>query len=106
MNDMTQKDKYVAFRQFLFNELNITKTDIQGWIKEAVSQEVVRLVNQQSGKFNILENMKKILTDYIFNRVRDPYELTPYDLRKEVIKQVSSDITKHIKISLDNTNNI
>lgn len=30
---MTKDDKYGLFRQFMFNELQISKEDIRNWIK-------------------------------------------------------------------------
>ena len=41
------------FKNYMHNELGITKDDIRAWIKEAVHEEAIHLVNQQVGKFSV-----------------------------------------------------
>lgn len=60
-------NKYKMFRNYMTNELGITKQDIEAWTKEAVTVEVNRLVghiNLDNLIFNAIhENVK----DSIFN---------------------------------------
>jgi hypothetical protein len=37
---MTTDDKYKQFRQLMFNELGITRKDIEQWTREAVNERV------------------------------------------------------------------
>lgn len=39
-------EKYTAFRNFMVNELGITRVDIEAWTKETVAREVAKLVGQ------------------------------------------------------------
>ena len=39
-------DRYTMFRNFMTNELKVTRDDIEVWTKEAVRQEVQKLVGQ------------------------------------------------------------
>ena len=36
----TKNDKWVMFRNYMHNELGITKDDIREWIKESIHDEV------------------------------------------------------------------
>lgn len=45
MTESTE-NKYKLFRQYMTNELGITRTDIEAWVKEAVSAEVQKLLGQ------------------------------------------------------------
>lgn len=42
------KDKYRVFRNFMVNELGISRDDIEAWTKEAVAAEVQKLVGQMN----------------------------------------------------------
>lgn len=39
------KEKYVHFRNFMANELQITRADIEDWTKQAVTNEVRKIVS-------------------------------------------------------------
>lgn len=45
-DDCSTKDKYKMFRNFMTNELGISRADIEGWTKEATALEVQRKLNQ------------------------------------------------------------
>lgn len=62
---MTKDDKYGLFRQFMFNELQITKEDIRTWIKEAVEQQVEKMLHKTFGDFEPNERAAKLIADYI-----------------------------------------
>ena len=51
---MSEKyDKWAMFRNYMYNELRITKEDIRGWIKEAAEEEAKKLVNNTYDDFNV-----------------------------------------------------
>jgi hypothetical protein len=62
---MTKDDKYGLFRQFMFNELQITKEDIRTWIKEAVEQQVEKMLHHTFGDFEPNERAAKLIADFI-----------------------------------------
>lgn len=64
---MTKDDKYGLFRQFMFNELQISKEDIRTWIKEAVEQQVEKMLHKTFGDFEPNERAAKLIADYITN---------------------------------------
>ena len=62
---MTRGDKYEAFRQYMFNELQVSKEDIRTWIKEAVEQQVEKMLYKTFGDFEPNERAAKLIADYI-----------------------------------------
>jgi len=56
-------DKYGMLKQFMHNELGITKEDIQLWIKEAAQEEGKRLVNEVQRNFNPQKIVESIVWD-------------------------------------------
>ncbi|MCZ4270937.1 hypothetical protein [Maritalea porphyrae] len=48
-----KRDKYEEFKNFLHNELGISKGDIRQWVREAVREEVQNLIKQHDGQFSI-----------------------------------------------------
>ncbi|MDX9694954.1 MAG: hypothetical protein RBT49_04110 [Bacteroidales bacterium] len=56
-----ENDKYKMFKNFLHNELEISREDIREWIKDAVKDEVTRLVDNEYGKFNVRDYIKQTL---------------------------------------------
>lgn len=62
-----KNDKWEMFKNYMHNELGITKDDIRTWIKEAAEEQAQRLVKQEFGKFDINANIARIIS-YEFNR--------------------------------------
>lgn len=62
---MNRGDKYEAFRQYMFNELGISKEDIRNWIKEAVEQQVEKMLYKTFGDFEPNEAAARMIADYI-----------------------------------------
>lgn len=81
-------DKWGMFKNYMHNELGVTKDDIRAWIKEAVHEEAIHLVNQQVGKFSVQDQINsianKIINDnYTFRR----------DLTNAIAKRIMINVT-------------
>lgn len=63
-------DKYREFRNFMANELGITRDDIEAWTKEAVALQVGKLVGQI--------NLSRIAEHEVEKQVRAALEVHPY----------------------------
>ncbi len=59
-----ENDKYKMFKNFLHNELEISREDIRDWIKDAVKDEVKRLVDNEYGKFSVRDYIKQTLIEH------------------------------------------
>jgi predicted transcriptional regulator len=54
-------EKWVLFKQFMHNELGITKEDIREWVKEAVKEEAERLVKNTYDNYSPKAMVEKAL---------------------------------------------
>lgn len=55
IDNMTETDKYRQFRNFMFNDLGITKEDIRLWVREAVAEQASKMVANEFDSFNCEE---------------------------------------------------
>lgn len=58
----TKNDKYVMFRNFMMNELGITKADIREWIDEAVKEQAKVMVAETFMR----KNPEQMIRDAIY----------------------------------------
>ena len=83
-----KNDKWEMFKNYMHNELGITKDDIRGWIKEAAEEQAQRLVAQEFGSFNIQSK----ITEIIKREFNDRY--SGYSgIRTDLIKEIASKLT-------------
>lgn len=88
-------DKWLMFKNYMHNELGITKDDIHLWIRESVQEEAKRLVAQEYGRFSIKDYLNNLIltTPDWFDRDRT--------FKKEFKELISQDIGKRIFDKLD-----
>lgn len=60
----TKNDKWVMFRNYMHNELGITKDDIREWIKESIHDEVKNVVKQAYGRCDIEGAIRREISQY------------------------------------------
>lgn len=82
-------EKWKMFKNYMHNELGITKDDIRAWIKEAAKEQAERLVNQEFGKFNIGGHIRSVINNDFFK-----YKSR---LREEISKAIIDKIELTIK---------
>ena len=58
-----KNDKWSMFKNYMHNELGITKEDIQKWLKDAIQEEARKLVKQTYGEFSVQKEIEKVLFD-------------------------------------------
>lgn len=87
-----KNDKWVMFRNYMHNELGITKEDIQTWIKEAVEQEAKNVVNNAVGKCDLEKFIRNEMFDstYWNKSLKD-------DLKQAIAKQFAENIELTLK---------
>ena len=79
-------DKWLMFKNYMHNELGISKEDVRQWLKEAVEEEAERLVAQEYGKFDIGKAIERSIYE---NRLFWTSEKT---LAKEIRQELCSKI--------------
>ena len=71
-------DKYKMFKNFMFNELGITKDDIRFWVKEAVAEEARRVVAKTYEDFNVEKALRDAITT--------PYSPIRKDIEEKAVR--------------------
>jgi predicted transcriptional regulator len=63
-------DKWIMFKNYMHNELGITKEDIREWISAAVAEEAKKLVDNAYSKFSPESMIERVLMDkkYLWGR--------------------------------------
>ncbi len=89
----SSSDKYKEFRNFMVNELGITKEDIKAWTQEAVSREVIKLI----GQFNLEQMAEKACREKIFNQEGD----FTFKAKQYIEAELGRVIGKRLQVSID-----
>ena len=73
-------DKYKMFKNFMFNELEITKEDIRMWVEEAVRDEARKIVHKTYGDFDVEREMRRV--------INEPYSPIRQDITSRAIREL------------------
>lgn len=74
-----KNDKWVMFRNYMHNELHITKEDIREWIEDSVKQEVRAVVENRFKHWDLREITENEIRNLL---VKD------YDLKDRIYEQI------------------
>jgi len=81
-------DKWLMFKNYMHNELHITKDDVKQWIMDAVEQQAKALVNNEFQKFDVRNIVMNIITDNDFFGGRT--------MKQQIINEVSKQLVDRI----------
>jgi len=82
-------DKWKMFKNYMHNELGITKEDIREWIENAVEKQANSLVNNEFKSFDVHNVIERVITD-------DRY-FGSKTLKREIGQELSRQILERIK---------
>lgn len=85
-----KNDKWSMFKNYMHNELGITKEDIREWIQEAVEMEARKIVDESFSKYSINDRISREIDKHIG-------QFSDYSL----IQQISNELVKRLKIVLE-----
>ena len=86
-------DKWKMFKNYMHNELGITKEDVRMWIEEAVKEQARALIAQEHKAFDVTNIVKGIVTEK--KAFGDPHLIQ--DIKSEVAKQLFNHLTLSLK---------
>lgn len=86
---MKSDDKWLLFKQYLHNELGITKEDIRNWVEKAVQDEARRMVDKTYAEFSV----ERFLKNEIYS---NDYYRTGF--KQDVINELAKDLSERIEI--------
>jgi len=83
-------DKWIMFKNYMHNELGITKDDIREWVREAVKEQAELLVNNTFANWSPDSVIKRVLIEnnYFGNS----------SLNKEIVKKAAEILTEQLEI--------
>lgn len=84
------ENKWLMFKNYMHNELGITKEDIRQWIEDAVKEQAERMVKNEFNSFDVRDIVKKIIFD-------DSY-FSSKSLKSEITNELANQLMERIKI--------
>lgn len=82
-------NKYREFRNYMVNELGITRQDIEAWTKQSVANEVEKLV----GQMNLELLVKQTLERYVNMHIYESKQI----LRDSIAKELANNFVIGVK---------
>lgn len=67
-------EKYNMFKNFLHNELGISREDIREWIKEAVADEARKIIKKTFDDFDVQSEARGEMRRMISSRYSEVYQ--------------------------------
>lgn len=86
-----KNDKWVMFRNYMANELGITKEDVKEWIKDAIHDEVKNVVANAYGRCDIEEMVQRTITHHDYYGRKDGFN-------QDVIKATAAILASRLEI--------
>lgn len=74
------------FKQFMHNELGITKEDIREWVKESVREEAAKMIAKTYEDFDVKREIRDL--------INSPYN----SIRKDLVNACAAEIIKDFKL--------
>ena len=97
---MSEKfDKWSMFKNYMANELNITKEDIQQWLEEAIEVEAIKLVKNTFRDRSPEKMIEDALIESLSREHKDFYDYTS-DFIDKVVEEVSKGVLERLNITV------
>lgn len=89
-------DKWLMFKNYMHNELGITKDDIRVWIKEAAHEEARKLVDQTFKRFDI----KDFCNQYIKENLLESTAFWGLSKESDFKRKIANEIVSQLEITI------
>lgn len=90
---INSNEKWAMFKNFMHNELGVTKDDIRVWIKEAVAEQAERLVAQEFGKFDV----QKYITSQVLCKSMWGSQSLQDDIKRQLVAEMMKQLELKVK---------
>lgn len=81
-------DKYKMFKNFMFNELGITKEDIRMWVEETVRDEARKIVSNTYNDFDVEREFRRV--------INEPYS----SIRQDIASRATRELLEKFDINI------
>lgn len=85
------EDKWLMFKNYMHNELGITKEDIREWIEDAVEKQAQKMVNNEFKSFDVHRVVERVITDEKYFGSNDLKREISQEMTKQILKRISFD---------------
>ena len=83
------ENKWLMFKNYMHNELGITKENIRQWIEDAVKEQAEKLVKNEFSNFDVHKVIERVISD-------DHY-FGSKSLKRDISQELSKQILERIK---------
>lgn len=83
-------DKWKMFKNYMHNELGITKEDIRQWIQDAVKEQAESMVKHEFDNFDVHKVVERVITD-------DRY-FGSKNLKRDIAQELTTQLMAKIKL--------
>ena len=83
------ENKWLMFKNYMHNELGITKEDIRQWIQDAVEEQAKKLVQKEFNDFSARNVVQKIVMDEEFFGSKR--------IKRDITQELSNQLMERIK---------
>lgn len=88
-------NKWTMFKNYMHNELGITKDDIQMWVVESITQQAKKALSE----YNYANRIDQLITKRIDDVIRDRSLYTNKSFNDEIISKVVKDLSSQIRLT-------
>lgn len=88
----SKNDKWSLFKNYLHNELGITKEDIREWLEEAVQEEARKLIADSFKSYDIRDRIDAAIKEF--------YGWGEKPLKTEIARELANRILEKVEIKI------
>ncbi len=82
------ENKWLMFKNYMHNELGITKEDIRQWVQDAVEEQAERMMKHEFSKFDVHKVVERVITDDKYFGSKNLKRDIAQELTKQVIERI------------------
>lgn len=83
-----ENNKWKMFKNYMHNELGITKEDIRQWVQDAVEEQAERLVKNEFNNFDIHRVVQRIISDERYFGSKNLKQEISQELTKQILNKI------------------
>ena len=84
-----EDNKWLMFKNYMHNELGITKEDIRQWIEDAVEKQAEKLVKNEFKDFDVHKVVQRVISDEQYFGSKN--------LKRDISQELSKQIMDKLK---------
>jgi hypothetical protein len=82
------ENKWLMFKNYMHNELGITKEDIRQWIEDAVREQAEKLVKNEFNNFDVRNVVQRIITDERYFGSKNLKQEISQELTRQILTKI------------------